>query len=97
MGKTDLLWGLQDISTHSLSKPLLVLLWTSHGRPVLVPACKATVLDPGLQFFVPGIGTNAINDADDKLFPVLVYRHHQAVVHDILSSKEERIVVDTAS
>ena len=58
-----LLWRLKYISSHRFSEATLVLLWTGYRRPILTTASESAIFDPGLQFLVPGVCTNTVNDS----------------------------------
>jgi len=58
---------LQNVSVHCLPESVFILLRTCDRRPVASAACEAAVFDPGLEFLVPGVGANYVNDADNEL------------------------------
>ena len=80
---------LQHILHHTNPKPIAIVLRTRDSRLVL-PA----VFDPTLEFLVPGVRADAVDDADDELLGVVVEAGHQAVVHDVLLAEPEGVIPD---
>lgn len=54
-----LLRRLEDISTHSFAKSILVFPRACHSGSILT-----SILDPGFEFLIPGVCTDTINDAN---------------------------------
>lgn len=92
-GQQRLLLDAKDIPVHCLSEPRLVHFRRDDGRLGGPTTDQAPLLDPGLEFLVPGVGPDKVDDADNQFVPLVVNADDEGVIHHVVLCEEKSVVV----